>query len=115
MVTHMTHSILMAAACLSLALDAGQRPPADLLAGLSNPAQWEAMNDSVMGGVSTSGMSASADGTLVFSGTDQQAGRFRLEIAAIRAERGPDLEHGDSRAASATGSLGSGGVGRPTP
>lgn len=62
-------SFLAVATCLAMHLKAAQNQPLFPTQGPAASAHWLVTNDDVMGGISTSEMRVSTNGTLVFAGT----------------------------------------------
>jgi len=62
-------AVSLAALFLVMPLSAAQDQSLVALEGLTTPATWQVVNDDVMGGISTSQVRVTEDGTVVFAGT----------------------------------------------
>ncbi|MHC1769117.1 MAG: CIA30 family protein [Verrucomicrobiia bacterium] len=69
MINPVAATFLAAIASFSMHLEAAPNRLLLTLGELAAPSKWEVINDSVMGGISTSQMGGGKDGTLVFAGT----------------------------------------------
>lgn len=69
MINPVAATFLAAIASFSMHLEAAPNRLLAMLEELAAPSKWEVINDSVMGGVSTSRMGEGKDNTLVFAGT----------------------------------------------
>ncbi|HRZ37653.1 MAG TPA: CIA30 family protein [Candidatus Paceibacterota bacterium] len=69
MSNRLQYSFLAFATCFAMHLTAAQNQPVVPIAEPARSADWQVINDDVMGGISTSQIRVSTNGTLVFEGT----------------------------------------------